>query len=105
MWGMPYFVTMRRAWVPLPAPTGPSKMRSRGGTAPSSPLAANEAPVVAHDELGFEMAHRVEGHADHDQDGGAGDRQRLEPGGRLHEERQHRHNAQEERPGDRNADQ
>src|ERR1700694_4274596 len=100
---MPYFVTMRRAWVPLPAPTGPSRMRSRGGTAPSSPLAANEPPVVAHDELGFELAHRVQGYADHDQHGSAGDGERLESGRGLHEIRQHRHDAEEERPRDGNA--
>src|SRR5579859_4174322 len=98
MCGMPYLVTMRRAWVPLPAPTGPSRMRSRGATAPPVPLAANEAPVVAHDELGFELAHRVQRDADDDQHGGAGNGERLEPGGGLHEERQHGHDAEKERP-------
>ena len=27
MWGIPYSATMRPAWVPLPAPGGPSRMR------------------------------------------------------------------------------
>src|ERR1700724_2050619 len=94
MWGIPYFVTMRRAWVPLPAPTGPSRMRSRGGTAPSRPLAPNEAPIVAHDELSFELPHRVQRNADHDQHRGAGDGERLEAGGGFDEVGQHRHDAQ-----------
>src|ERR1051325_9667492 len=81
MWGMPYFEAMRRAWVPLPAPTGPSRMRSSG-------LTPNEAPVIAHDELRFELPHRIEGDADHDQHSRTGDCQCLEAGGALHDVRQ-----------------
>src|SRR5215471_3085794 len=93
-----YFSAIRRACVPLPAPTGPSRTRSSG-------LSANEAPVVAHDQLRFELTHRIERDADDDQHGGAGNRQRLETGGRLHEIGQDGDNAEEQRTRDGDADQ
>src|SRR2546426_1057047 len=96
MCGTPYLVVMRRACVPFPAPMGPSRTSSSG-----SP--SNEAPVVAHDELGFQLAHRVERHADDDQHGRARNRERLEPCQRLDEEGQYGDQAQEQRTRDGDA--
>src|ERR1051325_5278298 len=95
---------MRRAWVPLPAPTGPNRTRSRGASLTPAPppqvegsLSTNEAPVVAHDELSFELAHGIQRHADDDQHGCTRNCQGLEPGSRFHDERQDGHDSQEER--------
>src|SRR5262247_2061117 len=90
---------MRRAWVPLPAPTGPSRT-----TSSARESAPNEAPVVTHDELRLELAHGVERDADHDQHRRALNGQGLEAGKSLHDKRQDGHDAQEERPGDGDAD-
>ena len=54
----------RSACVPFPAPGGPSRTRLQLGS-------LEEALVVAHHQLRLELLHRVERHADHDQDRGA----------------------------------
>src|SRR3989337_4541552 len=58
------------AWVPLPAPGAPSSTMINA-TAPG-PL-FEEPFVVAHEQLGLELAHCVQRHADHDQQAGAAD--------------------------------
>src|SRR3954462_13258155 len=74
---------MRSAWVPFPAPGGPTRMRfssdtdaltgslRTGASRPPVPgrsgILLEEALVVAHHQLGLELLHRVEGHADDDQ--------------------------------------
>ena len=53
------------AWVPFPAPGAPEERRSRSiGIATSSP---DEPFVVAHHELRFDLLHRLDDDADHDQ--------------------------------------
>src|SRR3954447_6818085 len=77
----------RSAWVPFPAPGGPSRMRLssdivRGNrNTPRSPAATRtrgrapyllqEALVVAHHQLRLELLHRVEGDAHDDEQRGA----------------------------------
>src|SRR6478752_10716946 len=79
----------RAAWVPLPAPGGPTRMRLSSdkvetdelawtserrrkrdpGIGRRRPYLLEEALVVAHHQLGLELLHRVERDPDHDQDG------------------------------------
>src|SRR6476646_2339206 len=87
----------REAWVPLPAPGGPIKIRS------SAIGLLEEALVGAHRELRLDLPHRVDGNAHDDQHRGAAERS----GGRLREpavldeqRRQHRDGGQEEAAGD-----
>ena len=61
-------------------------------------LRANEAAVVAHHPLGLQLAHRVQRHADHNQDGGARDCQALDAGDGANEEWQYGDNAEEQDP-------
>src|SRR3981081_757771 len=96
MCGTPYLRATRRACVPFPAPTGPRRTRSRW-------LPANEAPVIAHDELGFELAHRVQRYADDDQHSRAGNRQGLKASGRFDEVWQHSDQTKEQRSMHRNT--
>src|SRR5205807_3879652 len=63
IWGMPYSRVRKSACVPLPLPGGPNSNRFTASS--------DEAAVLAHDQLGFELLHGVERDADHDQDGGA----------------------------------
>ena len=76
------------AWVPLPAPGGPKRMRLSSAigepdrvprarkaaqeeylrTNPSAASGSQEAFVVAHHQLRFQLFHRVERDADHDDD-------------------------------------
>src|SRR3954469_5044161 len=97
------------AWVPFPAPGGPSRIRfssdtGRGAYPSRSGLARSalfqEALVVAHHQLRFELFHRVERDADDDQDRGAAEE---EVGTRLVDEdrRQSCDRGEEERPGER----
>ena len=57
----------------------------------------DEAFVVAHHELRFELAHRVDRHADHDQQRRRAQQQRVHAGNLRRDERQDRDNAQEQR--------
>ena len=77
MYGRLKSSVMRSAWVPLPAPGGPTRMRlssatgigsyavGRDGFGPGSLL--QEALVVAHHQLRLELLHRVQRDADDDQ--------------------------------------
>src|SRR5215208_1612217 len=58
----------RSAWVPLPAPGGPRRMRFSSLKARTL---LKEALVVAHHQLRLELLHRVQGDADDDQDRGS----------------------------------
>src|SRR5215208_5419591 len=58
----------RSAWVPLPAPGGPRRMRFSSLKARTL---LQEALVVAHHQLGLELLHRVQGDADDDQQRGS----------------------------------
>src|SRR5271166_3707815 len=66
------------AWVPLPEPGGPKRIRAvagpgRTGISEGTSSTANaasarrEALVVAHDELRLDLVYRVHGHTHHDQ--------------------------------------
>src|SRR6266480_3487087 len=65
MCGSPYIALIRCACVPLPDPCGPrTRMFMRG-------FLPEEAFVMAHDHLRLHLSHRLERHADDDQDRGA----------------------------------
>src|SRR4051795_2635890 len=80
MYGSPKSSVRREACVPLPAPGGPSRIRFSSlirivvrrslacGDRRARPYSLQEAFVVAHHELRLELLHRVQGHADDDQD-------------------------------------
>src|SRR3954464_639103 len=108
----------RSAWVPFPAPGGPSRMRLssdivRGNrNTPRSPAATRtrgrapyllqEALVVAHHQLRLELLHRVEGHAHDDEQRGAAEE---EVRARLvdQDRRQGRDRREVQRAGERQA--
>src|SRR4051812_32396773 len=60
----------RSACVPFPAPGGPSRMRFSSAMAGRAPYLFQEALVVAHHQLGLELFHRVQRHADDDEQRG-----------------------------------
>src|SRR5882757_311066 len=96
IFGMLKFSAMNSAWVPLPAPGGPTRTSLTSGL-PSSysrPL-AQEAFVVALHQLALDLLHRVQGDADHDQHCGTTEREVLVvPAGDIEEEVwQHGHDA------------
>src|SRR5690348_12400890 len=66
--GTPNRPATNLAWVPLPAPGGPIRM---------SLISAQESFVVSLLELALDLLHRVEGDADHDQQGGTAEREVL----------------------------
>src|SRR5689334_3088936 len=66
--GMPKCSATTRACVPFPAPGGPIRM---------SRMSAKEPFVVPLLELALDLFHRVERDTDHDQDGGAAEREVL----------------------------
>src|SRR3954465_13515515 len=108
----------RSAWVPLPAPGGPSRMRlssdigegietTRARRGPRrgrgrAPYLLQEALVVAHHQLRLELLHRVEGDAHDDEQRGAAEeevRARL-----IDEDRRERRDRREvQRAGEREA--
>src|ERR687890_1978439 len=106
----------RSAWVPLPAPGGPSRMRLssdiggrefggpalqlRSGAARAAPYLLQEALVVAHHQLRLELLHRVQGHAHDDEQRGAAEE---EVRARLVDEdrRQRRDRGEVQRPRER----
>src|SRR5215217_3995158 len=98
MYGSPKSSVSREAWVPLPAPGGPSRIRFNSLMKRASLL--EEALVVAHHELRLELLHGVQRHADHDQDRGAAE---VEVGRCLVDQdgRQRRHGRQIQRAGER----
>src|SRR5262245_15144156 len=101
MWTQPRFSAIRLACVPLPEPGGPSNTslmddpqprilledlrfaigdlpdqsripnRKSAPPAPDASAAADEALVVVHEEVGFDLLRDVEADADDDQDAGA----------------------------------
>src|SRR6266850_1269492 len=78
MWGMPNLSLIAAAWVPLPAPGGPKRTSltspiPRGGSSATAPhaRALQEAVVVAHDQLRFDLLDRVHRHPDDDQQRGS----------------------------------
>src|SRR3954452_20245439 len=93
---MPKSSVSRAAWVPLPAPGGPSRMRLSSLTGRAAYL-FEEALVVAHHQLRLELLHRVQRDADDDEDRGAAEEEVRR---RLVDEdgRQRGHRGQVERP-------
>ncbi len=80
MWGMPNFSRSMFACVPLPLPGAPYSRRfTLGPSGPSGHLPMNgedlrsldEPTVLAHHQLRLQLFHRVQGHADDDEDGRA----------------------------------
>src|SRR5215210_6727725 len=83
--GTPSWLASRVAWVPLPAPGGPSrtilgrplraipKLVAGSLSAPPTTDATlfHEPFVVAHHELAFDLLDRIHRHADHDEERGA----------------------------------
>ena len=64
------------ACVPLPAPGGAEEDDAHGSCLRLR-LLPQEAFVVAHEQVRFHLAHRVERHADHDQEAGAAEVERA----------------------------
>src|SRR5690348_11787792 len=86
---------MNSAWVPLPAPGGPTRTNLMS---PPSRL-AQETFVVALHELAFDLLHRIEAHAHHDQHRGTAEREvlRVTAGDGEEEVGQHGDDAQVQR--------
>src|SRR5215207_7173600 len=99
MYGTPKSSFSLSAWVPLPAPGGPSRMRL-SSLKPGSLF--QEALVVAHHQLRLELLHRVERDADHDQDRGAAEVE-VRTGLVEQDRRQRRDRGQVERAWERQA--
>jgi hypothetical protein len=69
--GTPSFCTSSCAWVPLPAPGGPSmrrRARAHRCKPAADPRALREALVLARHEVRLDLRDRVEPDADHDQE-------------------------------------
>src|SRR6266508_2455710 len=103
-------VASRTAWVPLPAPGGPSMTRRMAAaTGPAGRVPPRRSPqetlVVAHQELGLDLFHRLQTDAHGDQDGGPAEGELLDVAGRQRDERQDRDGGQEHRPWKRDPGQ
>src|SRR5215210_3200626 len=81
-WTIPRFACSRAAWVPLPAPGGPSRTmfmawRSRIGGGRSAPAAGlelrllDQIAILMGDQMALDLGDRVHGDVDHDQQAGA----------------------------------
>src|SRR5882724_10152921 len=112
----------RSAWVPLPAPGGPSRIRFISDkTEAAYPLARGlcqrpgacsartgsaalleEALVTSHHQLRLELLHGFERDADHDQDRGAAEEEVL-VGARYQDRWQRGDGGEEQRAGERQA--
>src|SRR3990172_4145393 len=73
--GAANFSSSNFAWVPLPAPGGPSNTTRAPAANPSAPSPAqppsfHEAFVVAADQMGLHLGYRIQGDADNDQQRG-----------------------------------
>src|ERR1022692_1076292 len=93
---MPRRTATRDAWVPLPLPGGPNIKAIIWRS-------LDESLVLAHQQLGLDLFHGVEGHADDDEDGRAAEVEagRGDAGEDGGEQRQHhRDHRQEERAGE-----
>src|SRR3972149_986461 len=73
--GAANFSSSNFAWVPLPAPGGPSNTTrapaaNPSAPSPSQPPSFHEAFVVAADQMGLHLGYRIQGDADNDQQRG-----------------------------------
>src|SRR5215210_4994303 len=93
-WTIPRSAWRRVAWVPLPAPGGPSRTMFMGAESviaggPSAPLAGlelgllDEVAVLVRDQMALDLRDRVHGHIDDDQQAGPAE---IEGHARLAEE-------------------
>src|SRR5689334_18682175 len=90
-WIIPRAVWSRAAWVPFPAPGGPNKMMfSIEGRSPARSCSAlarrrlelrflDEVAILMGDEVALDLAHRVHGHVDDDQQARTAEAE-VEPG-------------------------
>src|SRR5580704_4600392 len=122
MWGMAKSSRRRSAWVPLPAPGGPRRIRFNSDTTRGSlsahahrvpavavfvqshapeltgtELLLQETLVAAHHQLRLELLHGFQRNPDHDQDGGPTEGELL-MGARDQDRGESRHGGEEERP-------
>src|SRR5690606_16420329 len=83
-WRMPCFSTSRAAWVPLPAPGGPSRIRfivlpcrRRTSAQPTFEFRLlDQVAILMGQQMRLDLADRVDRHVDHDQQAGATEKQR-----------------------------
>src|SRR6266568_3417117 len=105
-WTQPWSLTRRWACVPLPEPGGPMNTRSpliaRLGR-DEAPHLADEPLVGALEELRLELFHRLDDHADDDEDARAAKAQRLHTGDVADERGHDGDDPEEQRPGDGDA--
>src|SRR3954471_4674820 len=79
--GTPRCSAMTGACVPFPAPGAPRRTTTvigRGRARPERAPSANESFVVAHQELRLDLLHRLDDHADDDQEARPAEGDRLE---------------------------
>src|SRR5687768_147383 len=105
----------RTAWVPLPAPGGPTRRRRTRHRPPEldnepnptdRPTLTQETVVLALHELALDLLDGVEAHSDHDQHSGAPEGEVLvltRAGDAEEEVRQHGDDAEVQRTGQRDA--
>src|SRR6184192_882490 len=101
--GTPRWRANLAAWVPLPAPGGPSRTIRTVRWPPQGLF--QEALVVPHQELRLELLGSLERDADRDEDGCAAKRQVLDVECGKRDGRQDRHGGEEQRPWERDAGQ
>src|SRR2546422_10828817 len=92
MWGISYRSWNSSAWVPLPAPGGPMKTRFMRRPSLHEPF------VVAHQHVGLDLLHRLQGDAYDDQERGPGEVERQLSRKPPQGDRAHRDQPEEERP-------
>src|SRR6185503_15922599 len=81
MFGMPSFSARRDAWVPFPAPGAPSRTMTfiaRRRSPQPRPPSSDEAFVVAHHQLGFDLLHGLDDDGYDDQQARAAKSDRAE---------------------------
>src|SRR5919107_1457739 len=110
--GTPKWVATTLAWVPLPAPGGPMRIRRtpppprRDRRQADRPASTEEPLVIALLQLALDLLHGVEGDADHDQQRGAAEGEVLvRADERQRDERDQRDQAEVGRPGERDPGQ
>src|SRR5947209_16411443 len=73
-WMRPCFCSRRFAWVPLPAPGGPNRIRFIGPGSPApaaQPRFLDQPLILVCQQVRMDLRHRVHRDADHDQEAGA----------------------------------